>query len=80
MMKQFQDQKIDNLEANLMRGMFQRKLKDFAEFQHEQQDDVPMIERLKIKKFKDESEDEIKAKDEFRKLLYKDQIEAKNER
>ena len=46
--------------------MFQRKLKDFAEFQHEQQDDVPMIERLKMKKFKDESEDEIKAKEEFR--------------
>ena len=41
---------------------------------------MPMIERLKIKKFKDESEDEIKAKDEFRKLLYKDQIEAKSER
>jgi hypothetical protein len=31
MMKQFQDHDIDHLERNMMRGMFRRKLKDFAE-------------------------------------------------
>jgi hypothetical protein len=31
MMKQFQDRDIDNMERNMMRGMFRRKLKDFAE-------------------------------------------------
>jgi hypothetical protein len=31
MMKQFRSRDIDPLERNLMRGMFRRKLKDFAE-------------------------------------------------
>jgi hypothetical protein len=31
MMRDFNGKKIDHLEANLMRGMFLRKLKDFAE-------------------------------------------------
>jgi hypothetical protein len=31
MMSQFQSNNIDHLERNMMRGMFRRKLKDFAE-------------------------------------------------
>ena len=31
MMKEFSGKKIDNMERNIMRGMFRRKLKDFAE-------------------------------------------------
>jgi len=31
MMTQFQSSQIDHLERNMMRGMFRRKLKDFAE-------------------------------------------------
>jgi hypothetical protein len=31
MMKQFKNNDIDTLERNMMRGMFLRKLKDFAE-------------------------------------------------
>ena len=31
MMKEFKGKEIDNLERNMMRGMFRRKLKDFAE-------------------------------------------------
>ena len=31
MMSQFQGKTIDNLERNMMRGMFKRKFKDFAE-------------------------------------------------
>jgi len=71
MMKQFQGQKtVDNLERNMMRGMFRRKLKDFAELQQEQQEDVPLFERLKMKKYENnESEDEIRAKDEFRRMV-----------
>lgn len=33
MMKEFKGKNIDFLERNMMRGMFQRKLKDFAEKQ-----------------------------------------------
>ena len=33
MVKEFKDQQIDHLEQNMMRGMFRRKLKDFAEQQ-----------------------------------------------
>lgn len=35
MMNQFQNKNIDYLEKNMMRGMFRRKLKDFAELQKE---------------------------------------------
>ena len=31
MMKEFKGRDIDNLERNMMRGMFKRKLKDFNE-------------------------------------------------
>jgi hypothetical protein len=69
MMKQFQGQSIDNLERNMMRGMFRRKLKDFAEMQQEQQDDSSLFDRLKMKKYEDESEEELRAKNEFRKMV-----------
>ena len=52
-----------------MRGMFRRKLKDFAELQQEQQEDVPLFERLKMKNFENESADELLAKDEFRRMV-----------
>jgi hypothetical protein len=35
MMIQFKNKNIDYLEKNMMRGMFRRKLKDFAELQKE---------------------------------------------
>lgn len=35
MMKQFEGKDIDHLEKNMMRGMFRRKLKDFADLQKE---------------------------------------------
>ena len=50
----------------MMRGMFRRKLKDFAEQQQDNQDQIPMVERLKFRKLNQE-EDEEKAKREFRK-------------
>jgi hypothetical protein len=31
MMKKFEGQKLDDLERNMMRGMFRRNLKDFAD-------------------------------------------------
>ncbi len=31
MMREFKGKKVDHLERNMMRGMFRRKLKDFAE-------------------------------------------------
>jgi hypothetical protein len=43
MMHDFVGRDIDNLERNMMRGMFRRKLKDFAEMQREVTGDVPMI-------------------------------------
>ena len=36
MISQFEDTNIDNFERNMMRGMYRRKLKDFAEMQKEQ--------------------------------------------
>ena len=69
MMKQFQSRDIDHLERNLMRGMFRRKLKDFAEQQIENNEDVPLLDRLKMKKFEEEDIEEIIAKDEFRRKL-----------
>ena len=35
MMTEFEDKKLDNMEKNMLRGMYQRKLKDFAEHQHD---------------------------------------------
>ena len=69
MMKQFQSRDIDPLERNLMRGMFRRKLKDFAEHQIENNEDIPLFDRLKMKKFEEEDMEEIIAKDEFRRKL-----------
>jgi hypothetical protein len=53
----------------MMRGMFRRKLKDFAEMQQEQQEDISLFERLKMKKYDREEEEELRAKDEFRKMV-----------
>lgn len=33
MMKEFNEKEIDHLERNMMRGMFRKRLKDFAELQ-----------------------------------------------
>ncbi len=52
-----------------MRGMFRRKLKDFAEQQHDQQEDVPLFDRLKKEKYEHESEEELQAKNEFRRMV-----------
>ena len=35
MVTQFEDNKLDSMEKNMLRGMYQRKLKDFAEDQRE---------------------------------------------
>ena len=35
MVTQFEDNKLDPMEKNMLRGMYQRKLKDFAEEQRE---------------------------------------------
>ena len=58
----------------MMRGMFRRKLKDFAEQQ--QNNDVDLLERLKFKRI-DENQEEEKAKTEFRKKLM--QVRTYNE-
>lgn len=49
MMKQFEGNKIDYLEKNMMRGMFKRKLKDFGE----RMEDNPQTleEKLKFSNF-----------------------------
>jgi len=47
MMMQFQNKNIDYLEKNMMRGMFRRKLKDFAELQKETLDSVSLLDRFK---------------------------------
>lgn len=47
MMMQFKNQNIDYLEKNMMRGMFRRKLKDFAELQRETQENVSLFDRFK---------------------------------
>jgi hypothetical protein len=54
MMRDFVGRDIDNLERNMMRGMFRRKLKDFAEMQREVTGDVPMIERLSLRNLEEE--------------------------
>ena len=46
MMKQFKDCSIDDLERNMMRGMFRRKLKDFAELQKHGK--MTLFEQLKM--------------------------------
>ena len=52
-----------------MRGMFWRKLKDFAEHQKDQEEDVPLFDRLKKEKYLNESDDEIQAKNQFRRMV-----------
>ena len=54
MMRDFVGRDIDNLERNMMRGKFRRKLKDFAEMQREVTRDVPMIERLSLRNLEEE--------------------------
>ena len=66
MMKDFKGQDIDQLERNMMRGMFKRKLKDFAEHQHEQS--TTLFDRLQIKSYTEDLEDTI-AKAKFRRRL-----------
>jgi molybdenum cofactor biosynthesis enzyme MoaA len=78
MMKQFQSRDIDPLERNLMRGMFRRKLKDFAEHQIENNEDIPLFDRLKMKKFEEEDMEEIIAKDEFRRKLLQRSLSLEN--
>ena len=70
MMKDFVGANIDNLEKNMMRGMFRRRLKDFAEKQADTHESTTMIDRLKMKKFELENEEELKAKQEFRMKVY----------
>ena len=43
---QFTNKEVDNLERNLMRGMYIRRLKDFADIQREQTENVSILERL----------------------------------
>ncbi|TNV82700.1 hypothetical protein FGO68_gene10121 [Halteria grandinella] len=66
MMKEFVGQRIDPLEKNLMRGMFRRKLKDFAETQRDNNQHLTLIERLKMGHYEEEDENDVKAKDQFR--------------
>ena len=47
MMKGFLGRKIEPLERNMMRGMFIRKIKDFAEEAKELAENETMFERLK---------------------------------
>ncbi len=47
MMKQFEEQPIDTLERNMIRGMFKRRLKDFAELMKEETNEKTLFERLK---------------------------------
>lgn len=45
MLNQFKGQKINSLERNMMRGLFLRKLKDFAE-DTKKNSKLPLYERL----------------------------------
>lgn len=47
MMTEFENKKLDPMEKNMIRGMFQRKLKDFAEKQQENsKNKTSLLERL----------------------------------
>jgi hypothetical protein len=48
MMKEFKGRDIDELERNMMRGMFRRRLKDFAELQNLKGDKSSLFDRLKM--------------------------------
>jgi hypothetical protein len=76
MMKQFVGANLDNLERNIMRGMFRRKLKDFAELQQENQENVPIFDRLKMGNFDLEDQEEIRAKDEYRRKINEKKIKT----
>ena len=65
MMKQFIGQPVDNLERQMMRGIFTRKLKDFNEMLQEEHDSVPLVDRLRMNRFQEETE-EPHAKKIFR--------------
>jgi hypothetical protein len=47
MMKAFENKKLKFIERNLMRGVFQRKLKDFQEELLDQAENKSLLERLK---------------------------------
>jgi len=47
MMVEFKEKPLDNLERNMMKGMFKRRLKDFKELWTEKQKKMPLYERLK---------------------------------
>ena len=57
-MKQFEDHKIDNVERNIMRGMFRRKLKDFAEQQLDNNKKMTLLERCILRKLQEIKDDE----------------------
>ncbi|CDW73064.1 UNKNOWN [Stylonychia lemnae] len=46
MIKAFQGKKLKNIEKNLMRGVFQRKIKDFQEDQNDQNENKTLLQRL----------------------------------
>ncbi|CDW90251.1 UNKNOWN [Stylonychia lemnae] len=46
MMKAFEGKKLKMIERNLMRGVFQRKLKDFQEEQQDQNENKTLLQRL----------------------------------
>lgn len=46
MMMQFKGKPVDNLERNMMRGLYIRKLKDFAEEQREIGENQTLLHRL----------------------------------
>ena len=60
MMKQFKDCSIDDLERNMMRGMFRRKLKDFAELQKHGK--MTLFEQLKMQNMDTDENDDGTAK------------------
>ncbi|TNV82719.1 hypothetical protein FGO68_gene2428 [Halteria grandinella] len=76
MMKEFKGRDIDMLERNMMRGMFRRKLKDFAELQQNNQEGLQLIDRLKMNHFDEDLEENL-AKDEFRRKLIEAKIKTK---
>jgi hypothetical protein len=58
-MKVFSNSHIDNLERNMMRGMFLRKLKDFAEQQKENHENMSLIDRMQKDRDKEEKSEEF---------------------
>jgi hypothetical protein len=53
----------------MMRGLFRRKLKDFAELQKENQQTIPILDRFKMPNFEAENQDDMLAKRELKERL-----------